>query len=179
MIFVNSMSDLFHPAVPAEFVVSVFETMERADWHIFQVLTKRPERAIELSSALPWPSNVWVGVSVENRRFLHRLDALRSIPALLRFASCEPLLGPLSGIDLTNIDWVIAGRESGPRARRMKPTWAHALRDECVAQDIPFFFKQWGAHDQHGRRVGKHRAGRLLDGRLWEGMPLSTWGERT
>ena len=119
MIFVNSMSDLFHEGVDDAFVGRVFETMERARWHTFQVLTKRPERALALAGALPWPDNVWLGVSVESRRFLHRLDALRGIPAALRFASCEPLLGPLDGIDLTDIGWVICGGESGPRARRM------------------------------------------------------------
>ena len=171
MIFVNSMSDLFHEGVDDGFVGRVFDTMERARWHTFQVLTKRPERALALAGALPWPDNVWLGVSVENRRFLHRLDALRGIPAALRFASCEPLLGPLDGIDLADIGWVICGGESGPRARRMRPEWARALRDACVGAGVPFFFKQWGAHDAEGRRVGKGRAGREFDGRSWDGMP--------
>ena len=174
MIFVNSMSDLFHEGVDDAFVGRVFETMERARWHTFQVLTKRPERALALAGALPWPDNVWLGVSVENRRFLHRLDALREIPAALRFASCEPLLGPLDGIDLTGIGWVICGGESGPRARRMEPEWARALRDASVGAGVPFFFKQWGAHDAEGRRVGKGRAGREFDGRSWDGMPEAT-----
>ena len=175
MIFVNSMSDLFHEAVPADYIGRVFETMARADRHTFQALTKRPERALELAEAgaLPakWPANVWLGVSVENRRFLDRLDTLRRIPAALRFASCEPLLGPLDGIDLRAIGWVIAGGESGPRARPMKPEWACALRDACTRAGVPFFFKQWGAHDESGRRVGKGRAGRTLEGREWGELP--------
>ena len=177
MIFVNSMSDLFHEDVPTEFVGRVFDTMERAGWHTFQVLTKRPERALELAPQLPWPANVWMGTSVENRRFLHRLDTLRGIPAAVRFASCEPLLGPLDGIDLTGINWVIAGGESGHRARRMKPEWACALRDQCVDAGVPFFFKQWGAHNEEGRRVGKGKAGRVLEGRLWGEMPTVTPSE--
>ncbi len=171
MIFVNSMSDLFHEDVPAEFVQQVFGTMKRARWHTFQVLTKRPGRALELAAELPWPANVWLGVSVENRRFLSRLDALRRIPAAVRFASCEPLLGPLDGIELRDIDWVIAGGESGPRARPMKPQWACALRDACTREGVPFFFKQWGAYNEEGQRVGKKRAGRTLEGRTWGEMP--------
>ena len=174
MIFVNSMSDLFHEGVDGGFIARAFETMERARWHTFQVLTKRPERALALAEELPWPDNVWLGVSVENRRFLHRLDTLRGIPAALRFASCEPLLGPLAGIDLTGIGWVICGGESGPRARRMRPEWARALREACEAASVPFFFKQWGAHDAEGRRVGKGRAGREFDGQQWDGMPGAT-----
>ena len=173
MIFVNSMSDLFHEEVPDDYVTGVFDTMRRADWHTFQVLTKRPERALELAPELPWPGNVWMGTSVENRRFLHRLDTLRDIPAAVRFASCEPLLGPLHGIDLSGIGWVIAGGESGPRARRMRPAWACALRDECVSAGVPFFFKQWGAHNEEGRRVGKGKAGRVLEGEVWGEMPIS------
>lgn len=173
MIFVNSMSDLFHPDIPLEFIVQVFQTMERANWHTFQVLTKRPERALELAPRLPWPAHIWMGVSVETQHFLHRLDTLRDIPASIRFVSCEPLLGPLTSIDLTNIDWVIAGGESGPRARPMKPAWVRNLRDECVSKEIPFFFKQWGAHNEHGKRVGKGRAGRILEGDIWSGMPLA------
>ena len=145
--------------------------MERADWHTFQVLTKRPERARDLAELLPWPSNVWMGVSVENRRWTHRLDTLREIPAAVRFVSCEPLLGPLGEIDLTEIHWVIGGGESGPKARRMKPEWVRALRDQCGAQEVPFFFKQWGAHDAEGWRVGKGPAGRELDGLKWDSLP--------
>lgn len=176
LIFVNSMSDLFHPYVPEEFIERVFVTMERASWHTFQVLTKRPERALELSPLLPWPANVWMGTSIENQRWTTRADDLRQIPAAVRFLSCEPLLGPLT-LDLSEIHWVIAGGESGPRARPMKPEWAESIRDQCKAQHVSFFFKQWGAYDCDGRRVGKGRAGRVLGGRVWDGMPLQRQGE--
>jgi protein gp37 len=169
-IFVNSMSDLFHEGVPDAFVAAVFSVMERAGRHTFQVLTKRPERAAALAYALPWPPNVWMGTSIENRRFLSRADALRRISAAVHFLSCEPLLGPLE-LDLGGIDWVIVGGESGPRARPMRPAWARSIRDQCHRQDVAFFFKQWGAHDAGGRRVGKARAGRLLDGRTWDELP--------
>jgi protein gp37 len=173
LIFVNSMSDLFHPGVPDDYIARVFETMRRADWHEFQVLTKRPERAAALSpSLLPWPDNVWMGTSVENQRWTSRIDELRRIPARIRFLSCEPLLGPLQ-LDLEGINWVIAGGESGPGARPMQPAWAEGIKDQCVAQRVPFFFKQWGAFNCHGKRVGKGRAGRDLCGRTWDGMPLT------
>jgi protein gp37 len=172
LIFVNSMSDLFHEAVPAGFINGVFDTMRRAHWHTFQVLTKRPERAAELAAALqPWPENVWMGTSVENQRWTCRVGALRQVPATTRFLSCEPLLGPVT-LDLTDIRWVIVGGESGPRARPMRQEWAESIRDQCIAQGVPFFFKQWGAFNAEGRRVGKGRAGRELGGRTWDGMPL-------
>jgi protein gp37 len=170
-VFVNSMSDLFHPDVPDAFIVDVFDVMSRAAQHQFQVLTKRPERTLDMALKLPWPSNVWMGVSVENQRWSGRVDALRAVPARVRFISCEPLLGPLS-LDLAFIDWVIAGGESGPRARRMNPAWVVALRDQCIDAGVPFFFKQWGAHDLSGRRVGKKAAGRQLEGRTWDGFPV-------
>jgi len=170
LIFVNSMSDLFHPDVPVDFIESVFDTMVRADWHTFQVLTKRPGQVAELARRLPWPANVWMGVSVENQRWTSRIDHLREVPAAVRFLSCEPLLGPLE-LDLAGIHWVIAGGESGPRARPMRPEWARSVRDQCMDQGVPFFFKQWGAHDRTGRRVSKARSGRLLDGRAWNGFP--------
>lgn len=170
LVFVNSMSDLFHEDVPFDFVSAVFETMERADWHTFQILTKRPERAATLSADLPWPRNVWLGTSVENQRWTTRIDDLRRTGAHVRFLSCEPLLGPLR-LDLTGIHWVIVGGESGPKARPMKSAWAEAIRDQCQEQDVPFFFKQWGAHNEEGRRVGKTKAGRQLAGRLWEQRP--------
>jgi protein gp37 len=170
LIFVNSMSDLFHEDVPARFVRSVFAVMERASWHTFQVLTKRPERAAALSGRLPWPENVWMGVSVENQRWTTRIDALRETGAATKFLSCEPLLGPLR-LDLREIDWVIVGGESGPRARPMRADWARDVRAQCQAAGVPFFFKQWGTHDERGARVGKGRAGRLLDGRTWDAMP--------
>ncbi len=169
-IFVNSMSDLFHEAVGDAFVASVFEVMERAHWHTFQILTKRPERAATLAPALPWPVNVWLGVSVENQRWTTRIDSLRAINAHVRFLSCEPLLGPLD-LNLNGIHWVIAGGESGPRARPMQLEWVRAVRDQCLAADVPFFFKQWGAHDAMGRRMRKKAAGRLLDGRIWDEAP--------
>ncbi len=172
LIFVNSMSDLFHEDVPARFVRDVFAVMERASWHTFQVLTKRPERAVALSARLPWPENVWMGVSVENQRWTTRIDALRETGAATKFLSCEPLLGPLR-LDLRDIDWVIVGGESGPRARPMRADWARDVRLQCEAAGVPFFFKQWGAHDERGVRVGKGRAGRVLDGRTWDAMPPS------
>jgi protein gp37 len=172
LVFVNSMSDLFHERVPADFVTRVFDVMEQAKQHRFQVLTKRPERALELAPDLPWPENVWMGVSVENQRWTSRVGVLRAIPAQVRFLSCEPLLGPLT-LDLRGIHWVIAGGESGPRARPMQLSWARGVRDQCVAAGVPFFFKQWGAHDVTGRRVGKKTAGRELDGRTWDELPLT------
>ncbi len=172
LIFVNSMSDLFHPAVSDDFIVRVFDTMQRAAHHKFQVLTKRPERTAALADRLPWPENVWMGTSVENQRWTTRINDLKEIPAAVRFLSCEPLLGPLS-LDLSGVHWVIAGGESGPRARAMRPDWAEGVRDQCVAQRVPFFFKQWGAFDACGKRVGKGRAGRELCGRTWDGMPTA------
>lgn len=166
-IFVNSMSDLFHKDVPDDFIRAVFDTMNRASQHTFQVLTKRPERAAELGPTLNWTSNIWMGTSIEDSRVLGRVDHLRNVPAQVRFLSCEPLLGALTGIDLTNIDWVIAGGESGPGARPMDPRWVRELRELCVEDDIAFFFKQWGG-------VQKHRTGRTLDGRTWDEMPVTS-----
>jgi protein gp37 len=170
LIFVNSMSDLFHEDIPFGFIRAVFETMVRADWHTFQVLTKRSARMAELAPELPWPANVWMGVSVENQRWTSRIADLRNVPAAVRFLSCEPLLGPLK-LDLTGIHWVIVGGESGPRARRMKPEWVRDIRRQCEGAKVAFFFKQWGAHDEEGVRVGKGRSGRVLDGRSWEQVP--------
>jgi protein gp37 len=164
MIFVNPMSDLFHEDIPADVIGQVFEVMLRADQHTFQVLTKWHERLLELAPDLCWPDNVWMGVSIENRRFVHRADALRQVPAAVRFISAEPLLGPLDGLDLSGIDWLICGGESGPRHRPVKIEWIRDLRDRCNAEDVAFFFKQWG-----GRRP-KSR-GRELDGRTWDAMP--------
>ena len=169
-VFVNSMSDLFHPDVPVDFVRQVFNTMQRATQHEFQVLTKRPERAREIAPALPWPSNVWLGVSVENQHWTSRIDELRKIPAAVRFLSCEPLLGPLK-LDLDGIHWVIVGGESGRRARPMRGDWASGVRDQCARAGVAFFFKQWGAHDVTGKRVGKKKAGRVLDGATFDQMP--------
>jgi len=163
-IFVNSMSDLFHEGIPLDFVSEVFETMVQADQHVFQILTKRPERLLELSDELPWPPNVWMGVSIENRRFLHRADLLREVPAAIRFISAEPLLGTLEGLDLTDIDWLIAGGESGPGHRPIREEWVLELRDHCREQEVAFFFKQWGGARPKSR-------GRLLEGREWNAMP--------
>jgi protein gp37 len=169
-IFVNSMSDLFHENVPDEYIRGVFDTMKRADWHQFQVLTKRPERAAEMAETLPWPEHVWMGTSLENQRWTCRIDELRKTPAAIRFLSCEPLLGPLT-LDLTDIHWVIVGGESGPRSRPMKGAWADSIRQQCEAAGVAFFFKQWGAFNCEGKRVGKGKAGRELGGAIWNGLP--------
>jgi protein gp37 len=163
-IFVNSMSDLFHEDVPLGFVQRVFDVMRRASWHTFQVLTKRSERLLEWSPFLDWPSNVWMGVSVENAQYLSRVEELRQTGARLKFLSLEPLLGPLPALDLGDIDWVIVGGESGPGARRMAREWVLDIRDQCQDACIPFFFKQWGG-------VRRSAAGRLLEGKVWEEMP--------
>ncbi|MDP2871803.1 MAG: phage Gp37/Gp68 family protein [Bacillota bacterium] len=163
-VFVNSMSDVFHEDVPFDFVHGIFETMEKASWHTFQLLTKRPERLLEFAREANWPDNVWAGVSVENRAYLPRLDHLREVPAAVRFVSFEPLLGSLGEINLSGIDWVIVGGESGPGARPMERSWVVEIRDQCRACGVPFFFKQWG-----GAR--KRASGRLLDGRTWDQMP--------
>jgi protein gp37 len=173
MIFVNSMSDLFHEDVSEEYIRAVFQVMERASWHTFQVLTKRHERLAEIAPRLPWPANVWMGVSVENQRWTCRIDALRSTPAAVRFLSCEPLLSDLQ-LNLAGIHWVIVGGESGPGARPMKPTWARDIRRQCEKIGVPFFFKQWGAYSEAGVRVGKGKAGRVLDGKTWNGFPRPT-----
>ena len=164
-IFVNSMSDLFHEDVPDEFIVRVFRVMKKAHQHTFQVLTKRSPRLVALAPDLEWPENVWMGVSVENQSAEYRIDDLREAtgPAT-KFLSCEPLLGPLDGLDLTGIHWVIVGGESGPSARPMLEQWVTPIRDACLAVDVPFFFKQWG-----GTR--KKKAGRILDRREWLETP--------
>lgn len=164
-IFVNSMSDLFHPGVPERFIGRVFEVMAAASHHQFQVLTKRPERALELAGRLPWPDNVWMGTSVETQPFTRRIDMLRKIPAHVRFLSCEPLLSSLT-LRLEGIHWVIVGGESGPGARPMEREWVTGIRDQCRSADVAFFFKQWGG-------VWKHRTGRELDGRTYDEMPVA------
>jgi protein gp37 len=169
-IFVNSMSDLFHVDVPDAYIVEVFDVMRQAEWHTFQVLTKRPERVAALSRQLEWSPNIWMGTSVENQRWTSRIDHLRGTGAQVKFLSCEPLLGALQ-LDLEGIDWVIVGGESGYRARPMRADWARDIRAQCEHAAVPFFFKQWGAHDEQGIRVGKGRAGRVLDGRTWDDMP--------
>ena len=164
MIFVNSMSDLFHEEIPEEFLRAIFAVMVAAEQHTFQILTKRHERLVELAPTLPWPPNVWIGVSIENRRFVHRADYLRRVPSAVRFVSAEPLLGPLEGLDLTGIDWLISGGESGPRHRPVRVEWLRELRDRCVRERVAYFFKQWGG-------VRSKAGGRLLDGRTWDEMP--------
>lgn len=163
-IFVNSMSDLFHPQVPVAFIDSVFDVMGRADWHQYQILTKRSERLASCGPALAWRPNIWMGVSVENLQFMSRIAQLRESGAHVKFLSLEPLLGPLPRLDLQGIDWVIVGGESGPRARPMDKGWVREIRDQCIEQDVAFFFKQWGG-------VFKAKTGRRLDGRLWSQMP--------
>lgn len=164
-VFVNSMSDLFHEDVPFEYIVRVFEVMRRAHWHRFQVLTKRSERLAELDQKLEWAANIWMGVSVENDKYYSRIDDLRRTRAKIKFLSLEPLLGPLHNLDLRGIDWVIVGGESGFGARPMDPSWAFDLRDQCRRVSVPFFFKQWGGKN-------KKVAGRVLDGRTWDEMPV-------
>jgi len=164
VIFVNSMSDLFHRDVPVEFIQQAFSAMRRASWHTFQVLTKRSERLQELSPQLEWPDNVWMGVSIETLDYAFRIDHLRQTGAHIKFLSLEPLLGPLSRLDLRDINWVIVGGESSPGARPLREEWVLEVRDQCQAAHVPFFFKQWGG-------VRKKRAGRLLEGRTWEAMP--------
>ena len=166
LIFVNSMSDLFHDAVPVPFIQRAFDVMRRATWHQFQVLTKRAERLLELSTELDWSDNVWMGVSVENGDYQFRIDLLRQSRARYKFLSLEPLLGPLPDLSLTGIDWVIVGGESGPGARPMKEEWVLQIRDRCESSSVPFFFKQWGG-------VHKKRAGRRLQGRTWGELPVA------
>jgi protein gp37 len=164
MIFVNSMSDLFHGDVPNDFILRVFSTMRQASWHTFQVLTKRSDRLLELDSQIDWPPNVWMGVSVENAKYAFRADHLRQTQARTRFLSVEPLLGPLHAINLQGIHWVIVGGESGPGARPVREEWVTSIRDQCLGAEVPFFFKQWGG-------VNKKRTGRLLEGQIWDDMP--------
>jgi protein gp37 len=163
-IFVNSMSDLFHPDVPLWFIRRVFKTMVECPQHTFQVLTKRSDRLEKLSVKLPWPTNVWMGVSVEDARVFHRIDDLRRVPAAVRFLSCEPLIGSLAGIDLDGIHWIIVGGESGPHSRSMNIEWVREIFRACRKQHVPFFFKQWGG-------VRKDLTGRLLGGRTYDEMP--------
>lgn len=166
VIFVNSMSDLFHEDVPLTYIQRVFDVMNRASWHRFQVLTKRAHRLAKLSPKLAWAPNMWMGVSVEAHKYRGRIDELRTTGAETKFLSLEPLLGPLYDLDLQGIDWVIVGGESGPRSRPVDPEWVTDLRDQCRRTKTPFFFKQWGGHN-------KKKAGRILEGRTWDQMPSS------
>jgi protein gp37 len=173
MIFVNSMSDLFHVNVPLDFVREVFAVIADTPHHTYQLLTKRARRLRRLADRLDWPPNLWMGVSVENTAVLDRVDDLRQVPATVRFLSCEPLLGPLDELDLTGIHWVIAGGESGRNARPVNPAWVRSLRDRCISCDVPFFFKQWGG------RTAKS-GGRILDDQLWSQYPrgAEAWAAR-
>ena len=164
MIFVNSMSDLFHPKVPDSFIRRVFDVMEEAERHTFQILTKRASRLADLAPDLPWPQNVWIGATVEAAEYVSRIDCLRRVPAAVRFLSLEPLLTRIDNLPLDDIDWVIAGGESGPGARPMRAEWVRTIRDECARAAIPFFFKQWGG-------AQRTKAGRELDGREWDEYP--------
>ena len=163
-VFVNSMSDLFYEDIPIDFILRVFDTMNKAYWHNFQILTKRSERLLQVASELNWTKNIWMGVTVEDSDVISRIDDLKEVPAALRFLSIEPLIGSISKLNLKNIDWVIVGGESGPGARPMDIEWVRYIRDECIEQGVPFFFKQWGG-------VLKHRTGRLLDGKTWDQYP--------
>lgn len=164
IIFVNSMSDLFHEKISRRFIEAVFEVMLETPQHTYQVLTKRADVLEEVGGKLPWPSNVWMGVSVENQAHAWRIDCLRRTPAAVKFLSLEPLLGPLDSLNLEGIDWAIAGGESGPGARAMRPEWVRSIRDQCVRKGTAFHFKQWGG-------TNKKRTGRLLDGRTWDELP--------
>lgn len=171
VIFVNSMSDLFHRDVPDDFIRRCFDVMNRNQRHTFQVLTKRPERVVELSESLTWTGNIWIGTSVESADYAWRSKTIAEVKgAVVRFLSVEPLLGPIPRLPLTNIDWVIVGGESGPGARLMDPDWVRQIRDRCVGRDVPFFFKQWGG-------VHKSRTGRMLDDRTWDEMPPIARGQ--
>jgi len=164
IIFVNSMSDLFHEDVPDQFIFQMFDTMQKASWHTFQILTKRSQRLASIAKRLPWPDNIWMGVTVENADYVHRLHDLGKAPCYVRFVSMEPLLGPISRFPYDKIDWVIVGGESGPKARPIEESWVLEIRNQCIKNNIPFFFKQWGG-------VNKKKAGRLLDGKYWEQSP--------
>jgi protein gp37 len=162
-IFVNSMSDLFHEEVPLSFLKEVFEVIRETPWHVYQILTKRHERLLEIAPQLDWHENIWMGVSVENQNYVQRVDYLRKVPAKVRFLSCEPLLGSLQ-LDLTDIHWVIVGGESGQKHRPMQLEWAQSIRDQCKEQGVAFFFKQWGGRTPKA-------GGRLLDEEIWDEMP--------
>jgi protein gp37 len=166
LVFVNSMSDLFHVDIPLDYIRQAFDVMSLCSQHTFQVLTKRSERLAEVAGHLPWPSNIWMGVSVEDSRVISRIDDLRKIPARVRFLSIEPLLGPLDNLNLTGIHWVIVGGESGPRAREMRSEWVDSIHRQCRRASVPFFFKQWGG-------VRKDLTGRTLHNRTYDEMPAA------
>lgn len=164
MVFVNSMSDLFHARVPVDFIKQVFQVIADTPQHTYQVLTKRSTRARRIADQLDWPPNLWLGVSVANEREAYRIKDLQQVPAALRFLSCEPLIGPIESLDLNGIGWVITGGESGPNARPIDADWVRSIRDDCQEAAVPFFHKQWGGRTPKA-------GGRLLDGLIWSGMP--------
>ncbi len=166
IIFVCSMSDIFHEDVPIEFIREIFSVMNKASHHIFQVLTKRSKRMKEIASSLEWADNIWLGVTVESQNYIFRIQDLRETPAKIKFVSFEPLLSEISDFPLQGIDWVIVGGESGPKSREMKKEWVYKIRDKCLSSGIPFFFKQWGG-------VNKKKNGRKLDGKIWNGIPTN------
>lgn len=170
-IFVNSMSDLFHEDVPVEYVQRVFDVMKQADWHTYQILTKRSERLLELDGVLDWQDRIWMGVSVETQKYISRIDDLRRTGAKVKYLSLEPLLGPLPKMNLREMDWVIVGGESGPGARPMDGSWVRNIRAQCQKAGVAFFFKQGGGWN-------KKKAGRELDGRMWDEMPTPLEGRR-
>jgi protein gp37 len=173
-VFVNSMSDLFHKDVPLDFIKQVFQVIHSTPWHIYQILTKRPERLSDLASKLDFPENVWLGVSIENQNYVNRIEFLREVPVSVRFLSCEPLLGTLK-LDLTDIHWVIVGGESGQKYRPMEASWARDIRDQCQKAEVAFFFKQVGGRTPKA-------GGKLLDDEIWNEMPdawnqhINQWG---
>jgi protein gp37 len=169
MIFVNSMSDLFHEDVPLDFIRKLFDVMRQADWHTYQILTKRSQRLLECDPELDWPPHVWMGVTVESAEYLDRINDLRRTHAAVKWLSLEPLLGPMPNLDLTGIHWVVVGGESGAGARPMLPEWVTGVRGQCLRAGVPFFFKQWGG-------VNKKKAGRLLEGRTWDQLPPAAVG---
>lgn len=171
LVFVNSMSDLFHEAVPIAYIQEVFDIMRKANWHTYQVLTKRSERLSSIYSKLEWSPNIWMGVSVENDNHTYRINHLRETNAYVKFLSLEPLLGRLSNLNLKSIDWVIVGGESGPNARIVKEKWISDIQLQCNTQAVPFFFKQWGAWGADGKRRSKRANGRQLSGKSWNEMP--------
>lgn len=167
LVFVNSMSDLFHEDVPVSFINDVFETMEATPQHIYQVLTKRSTRLASIAGELNWPKNVWMGVTVESAKYVSRISDLQKVPASVRFLSIEPMIGPISDLPLRDIQWVIVGGESGPHSRPLKAKWVREIRDQCLEEGVPFFFKQWGG-------TNKKAAGRELDNRIWGQMPKTS-----
>ena len=166
MIFVNSMSDIFHEKVPQDYILKIFETMNKADWHIFQVLTKRPERLEELREKITWTKNIWLGTTIESNKYIDRVKFIKETQANIKFISFEPLIDSVKDIDIDGIDWVIVGGESGSGSRVIKKEWIYEIKEKCDKLNIPFFFKQWGG-------TNKKKSGRLLDGKIYDEMPLS------